>query len=244
MILSDRLAEFVCACEVASGGLIFSRLKDRFDRIYIDEIQDMAGHDLELLEGMMRAGANVTLVGDHRQPTFRTNYSGKNSAFAGYKIIDKFRQWEKLKLCSLDYRTHTYRCNQEITDFADALYKAEPPTKSMNSDRTGHDGVFCIASTSVDSYVQKFQPRILRYDKNSLCAGYDAMNFGMSKGLTFDRVLIFPTGKMATWLGTGVDAHVDGSRAKTYVAITRARYSVAFVLDKPSALPGVLTYQP
>ncbi|MGX7877034.1 UvrD-helicase domain-containing protein [Mesorhizobium sp. ORM6] len=243
-ILSDRLAEFVCACDKASGGKILERLKQRFDRIYIDEIQDMAGYDLELLEAMMKTGVNLTLVGDHRQPTFRTNYSGKNSGYAGYAIIKKFREWEKSKLCSLDYRRVSYRCNQEITDFADALYPAEPTTTSQNRMRTGHDGVFHIPASAVADYVLKYQPQVLRYDKRSPCDGHDAMNFGISKGLTFERVLIFPTKKMAAWLISGNDAHIEGSRAKTYVAMTRARYSVAFVLEKVPTLAGMTAWTP
>lgn len=243
MILSDKLAEFVCACDKSSGGMIFARLRERFDRIYIDEIQDMAGYDLDLLEGMMRAGVNLTLVGDHRQPTFRTNYAGKNSGYAGYKIIAKFREWEKKKLCSLEYRRLSHRCNQEITNFADALYPEEPTTTSENKTRTGHDGVFFIDAEEVPAYVAKHAPQVLRYDKRSACAGLDAMNFGLSKGLTFDRVLIFPTGKMVKWLQTADDIHIDGSRAKTYVAITRARYSVVFVLENSCAFPNVVRFK-
>jgi hypothetical protein len=55
------------------------------------------------------------------------------------------------------------------------------------------------------------------------------MNFGISKGSTFDRVLIFPTTPMRQYL-----EHRDPSKLKRpeslYVAVTRARYSVAFVV--------------
>lgn len=242
LIYSDKIARFACECEAASKGKVFARLKERFDRIYIDEIQDMAGWDLDLLEAMMLAGVNLTLVGDHRQPTFRTNYAGKNSSYGGYKIIDKFREWAKRGLCELDYQLHTHRCNQSITDFADALYKAEPKTESLNRGGTAHDGVFHISLSQVRDYVETWKPQVLRYDKKAKCAGLPAMNFGISKGMTFDRVLIFPTKVMATWLTTGDDKHIDGSRAKIYVAVTRARHSVTFVHADPPALPGILTY--
>lgn len=243
LVYSDKIARFACECDTASGGMVLARLRQRFDRIYVDEIQDMAGYDLELLEAMMRAGVNLTLVGDHRQPTFRTNYSGKNSGYGGYKIIKKFREWQKKGLCSLDYQLHTYRCNQQITDFADALYPAEPKTTSLNVKKTDHDGVFLISTADVPAYIAKYQPQVLRYDKNSDCAGFEAMNFGISKGMTFDRVLIFPTQIMGKWLSTGVDAHIAGSRAKTYVAVTRARYSVTFVHAKNAVLPGITPYK-
>ena len=70
---------------------------------------------------------------------------------------------------------------------------------------------------------------ILRYDKRTNCCNYSAINFGDSKGLTFARVLIFPNDPIKKYLAIGDSEHVKKSRAKFYVAITRAKYSVAFV---------------
>lgn len=60
---------------------------------------------------------------------------------------------------------------------------------------------------------------------------YPAMNFGESKGLSFDRVLIYPTDPIKKWLQNHSSELAPTSRSKLYVAITRARYSVAFVYD-------------
>jgi DNA helicase II / ATP-dependent DNA helicase PcrA len=57
------------------------------------------------------------------------------------------------------------------------------------------------------------------------------MNFGMSKGLSFDRVLIYPTVPIIKWLKNCSSDLAATSRSKLYVAITRARHSVAFVYD-------------
>jgi superfamily I DNA/RNA helicase len=57
------------------------------------------------------------------------------------------------------------------------------------------------------------------------------MNFGESKGLSFDRVLIYPTDPIQNWLRNNNSVIADTSRSKLYVAITRARYSVAFVVS-------------
>ena len=48
-----------------------------------------------------------------------------------------------------------------------------------------------------------------------------AINFGDAKGLTFERVLIYPTKPILAWL----------KDCKLYVAITRAMHSAAFVDD-------------
>ena len=148
----------------------------------------MAGWDIEVIELLLKSKINVTLVGDHRQATFRTNNAAKNSGYGGINIINKFREWDKAKLCGLTYEVETHRCNQHIADIADGFFPAEPKTKSLNRTVTGHDGVFVIPCADVAVYIEKYQPQVLRLDVKTPCHGYPAMNFGESKGLTFERV--------------------------------------------------------
>lgn len=58
-----------------------------------------------------------------------------------------------------------------------------------------------------------------------------AINFGDAKGLTFERVLIYPTKPILAWLKDCNSKLEPKSRAKLYVAITRAMHSAAFVDD-------------
>ena len=230
-IYSDKIAKFICECDRLSGGAVVRRLRARFSHIIIDEIQDMAGYDLEVLELILKAGIPASFVGDHRQATFSTNNSAKNKAFAGPAIVKKFGIWKKAGLISVDYECHTHRCNQVIADLGDTFFPSEPKTKSLNTTVTGHDGVFLVTSADIDAYVKEYSPQVLRYSAATKCGQYDAMNFGASKGLTFDRVLIFPHRKATSWLSSGKLIHVEKSATKMYVASTRARYSVAFVFD-------------
>lgn len=230
-IYSDKIAKFICECDCRSGGAIMRRLKQRFSHIIIDEIQDMAGYDLDLLELMLRSGISVTFVGDHRQATFATNNAAKNKAFGGPAIIKKFELWKKAGLVTIEYECHTYRCNQTIADLGDSFFPNEPKTVSRNNTLTGHDGVFLVAGVDVGAYVKRFSPQVLRYSARTSCDPYEAINFGESKGLTFERVLIFPHGLARSWLASGKISHVEKSASKMYVAVTRARYSVAFVYD-------------
>ena len=230
-IYSDKIAKFICACDRRSGGSIMRRLKQRFSHIIIDEVQDMAGYDLELLELMLKSGIPVTFVGDHRQATFATNHSSKNKGFVGSAIIKKFEAWKKAGLASIDYEQHTHRCNQDIADLGDSFFPNEPKTLSKNDKQTGHDGIFLVGKAHVDQYVDRFKPQLLRYSVKTKCGPHHAMNFGESKGLTFERTLIYPHGPAAKWLASGDIAHVEKSLTKMYVAATRARYSVAFVFD-------------
>ena len=238
-IYSDKIAKFVCKCDSRSGGAIMRRLAQRFSHIIIDEIQDMAGYDLDLLQLILKSGVPVTLVGDHRQATFATNNAAKNKQFAGPAIIKKFELWQKAGLVKVDYERNTYRCNQAIADLGDSFFPSEPTTISRNDCITGHDGLFLVKSKDVNEYVSRFEPQVLRYSASTDCTPYEAMNFGESKGLTFKRVLIYPHGKARSWLASGKISHVEKSASKMYVAVTRARYSVAFVYDgKKCGIPA------
>ena len=202
----------------------------------------MAAYDIDLIELILRSKVKLTLVGDHRQSTYRTNNAAKNAAYAGINIIKKFGEWKKANLCSLNYEKETYRCNQAIADLADAIFPQEPKTISLNNEKTGHDGVFSVPSQNIDAYITQYRPQILRLDVKTDCSGYDAMNFGESKGLSFDRVLIFPHKLANKWLSSGDFKHVAGSASKMYVGITRARYSVAFAFDSEAKVAGVIRH--
>jgi DNA helicase-2/ATP-dependent DNA helicase PcrA len=241
-IYSDKIARFIIECNKETNGAVIARLEDRFHTIFVDEIQDMAGYDLDLLELILRSKIDLVMVGDHRQATYSTNNAAKNGAYAGAKIITKFREWEKAGLVTLSYARETHRCHQLIADLADSFYPAEPKTISKNKAVTEHDGVFLVSDLSVPAYVEKYRPQVLRLDRRTLCNGYAAMTFGESKGMTFDRVLIFPHGKGRQWLGSGKYDHVKDSAAKIYVGVTRARHSVAFVFDAQSQVPGLVRY--
>ena len=107
---------------------------------------------------------------------------------------------------------------------------------------TGHDGAFLVSAQSVPAYIETYRPQVLRLDRRTKCDDYSALNFGESKGMTFDRVLIFPHGKGKQWLTSGDYKHVKDSAAKMYVGISRARHSVAFVLDSHSKIDGLSRY--
>jgi DNA helicase-2/ATP-dependent DNA helicase PcrA len=232
-IYSDKIAKFVCECEKRSSGAVLRRLKDRFAHIIVDEVQDMAGYDLDLIELMLKAGVPLTLVGDFRQATFATNHSSKNKAFAGASIVAKFEAWKRAGLVTIGYEQHTHRCNQPIADLGDGFFPLAPKTISRNATLTGHDGIFLVASGDVPAYALRFTPQVLRYSAATKCDGHRALNFGEAKGMTFERVLIFPHGKARDWIKTGQISHVEKTLSKMYVGVTRARYSVAFVFDGP-----------
>lgn len=222
----DHIAELAELIAKESDYKNITRLSELYDYIFIDEVQDMAGYDLEIFNMLMYSSINTLFVGDIRQATYSTTNQIKNKKYRGINIINYFLEREDI--CSINQSLSvSYRCNQMICDFADGLFSKFTNTVSQNEECTGHDGVFIVHPNDVEHYLKKYNPQCLRYDSRTILP--NAINFGDSKGLTFDRVLIKPTKKMEQYLKSGVLDLDETTLAKFYVAITRARYSVGII---------------
>lgn len=230
-IYADKISRFVIDCEKNSNGLVSKRLAEIYDEIFIDEFQDLAGYDLEVLEVFLRAGIRMVIVGDPRQTTYATNNSAKNRQYRDMNILKKADAWKADNLCQIETHAKNYRCNQKICEFADMLWPFMEETESFNRIATEHDGIFVVSEDNVHEYVRRFSPVILRYNRKADTYGYHALNFGNAKGLEFDRVLIIPHGPIKKYLKSGEVNDVKGSLSKFYVAVTRAKHSVAFLYD-------------
>ena len=132
-------------------------------------------------------------------------------------------------MCTIESMSGTYRCNQTICNFANALWPGMDIMTPLRNDTTDHDGVFVVAENVAEKYIQRFSPQVLRHDKRAKSYGCEALNFGLAKGLQFERVLIVPTAPIKKYLKHGALTDVEKSRDKLHVAVTRARHSVAFV---------------
>jgi DNA helicase II / ATP-dependent DNA helicase PcrA len=242
-IYRDKVSKFACEVIRRTGGLPIRRFEKIFDCLFIDESQDLAGFDLELVEHLLKSCTDVVMVGDHRQATYTTNDARKNKRYARAKIVDKFEEWQSVSLCAVEYRTESHRCVQSICDFADLLYPNFPKTHSLNKVKTGHDGVFGVRPSHVGDYCARFDPQPLRYNRTFEVAG-KPLNFGNAKGMTFERTLIYPHGPLRRFLNSAQLADAGKEIPKLYVAITRARQSVAFVVDDEILMPGVSMFEP
>ncbi|MFO6245838.1 ATP-dependent helicase, partial [Pseudomonas aeruginosa] len=156
--------------------------------------------------------------------------------------LEWFLEREADGLLSISYATTTYRCRAEIAAFSDTIFDKSwgfPETISENHVESEHDGVFLVHSKHVSQYVESYQPQCLR---NTASSGkdftLDFMNFKVSKGATFERVLIVPTAPIRTFIQKQECLEATPAAA-FYVATTRARQSLAIIIDNPgkSKLP-------
>ena len=241
-IYSDKIAKFVCrACERSKNAVV-QRLEKIYSTIYIDEVQDLAGYDLDLVKILMTSTSNIILVGDPRQVTYYTHWETKNSNFRNGKIELFLKQCPKKLKIEVDKEilNKSHRNNKAICDFSSLLYQGEfsntEPCSCVECHpaEIEHQGIFLVKENDIRAYIEKYEAIQLIWDrKNKIYLKNNAFyNIGISKGKSFNRVLIYPTKDMVTWLSNAETMLKDETRAKLYVAITRARYSVAFVVNE------------
>lgn len=247
-IYSDKLSKFVFKCNQESDGAVIDRLSRIYSYILVDEIQDLAGYDLELLKLLFGSDSNIHMVGDPRQVLYLTHNERKYAKYKDGKIKDFIQNECKKSNCEIDESSLnvSHRNNQKICDFSAKLYPCYNSCKSTQNNKTEHDGVFLVKMKAVEKYLQKYNPLQLRLNKatKDIYKNYHVLNFGNSKGLSFDRVLIFPTINMGKWLKNNNQKLESKTRSQFYVAITRARYSVGIVydFDSSSKIEGVKFY--
>lgn len=242
-IYSDKLSKFVVRCNKKSDGSVIDRLSRIFSHIYIDEAQDLAGYDLELLKLLFSSSINTILVADPRQVVYLTHNEKKFSRYSNGKIKDfilneckSIFSPENIDETSLK---HSHRNSKAICYLASKLYPNLPRNEPCSChdcrvEKLDHIGVFYVKKEDILNYLNKFYNTVqLRLNKNSkgVFENYPSYNFGVSKGLGFERVLIFPTKDMKYWLFNNNKKLEDKTRAQLYVALTRAKYSAAIVLD-------------
>jgi len=232
-IYSDKLSKFVYKCDTKSSGLVISRITKIFKYIYIDEYQDLAGYDYEIVELLLNNNnINTFIVGDPRQVTYRTNRSSKNSK--KYNILSDFIMDKCGRCCEIDNYTlsKSWRNCEKICNISSNLYPNYQPCVSGCNYNVDNQGVFLIDKNDTQAYINSFSPMQLRWNRKiQVVSNTPVQNMGESKGLEYDRVLIYPTKGMINWLKNPSCVLSDESRAKFYVALTRARYSAAIVCN-------------
>lgn len=246
-IFSDKIAEFAFRCYKNNAEFFISRIGNIFDTIFIDEAQDLVAWDLELIKILLKKiNCKVVICADPRQNTYDTSGSRKNSDYKGR--IDKYLN-EKVNTTKKNYvevDSTTLNCShrsvKEICEFAS---RVEPEYPGMlpchciecENKRGAYNclkGMFLVKQSDEMSFIRKYNPISLIYSTKSKSLVKTSMyyNYGESKGLEFDSCIIHPISTIIQkFLATGVNHLAYKTKCLLYVALTRARYACAIVVE-------------
>lgn len=247
-VYSDKLSKLVMQCDEKHSGAVFDRLSRVFPHVFVDEVQDLAGYDLDVLEALARSPVRLLMVGDPRQVTYLTHHERRHGKYVNGGIAAFLRTLPKKLKIEVDETSlgRSHRNSALICEISSKLYPEYAAVEACGcvacrQRGATNTGLFILRTADYAHYLASVRPLQLRDAIDS--AGVDpsapAMNFGESKGRGFDHVVILPTSPMKKWLADPKSDLKPQSRARFYVAITRARHSVAIAMDwKEGSLPA------
>lgn len=240
-ISPDRTSHLAYLCNKHSKKKVITRLEEIYSHIFIDELQDYAGWDLEIIRLLFESKIQVSCVGDYKQATYRTNNSPKNRQYRDENIRNFFAALEQHQLCTVSYKNSTRRFNHEICNFINTIHNDKnsmvlPDPIVNQEEQPDNIGVYLIAPQYLKEYCEYYQPVILRYAKNSKIEFYHGckvINYGGSKGATYSRTLIIPVSTVLPFVTEQSHIISNKTRSKFYVACTRAKHSIVFAVSNP-----------
>ncbi|KTC00392.1 RNA helicase [Pseudomonas syringae ICMP 11168] len=246
---SGLLAKLAALVAKLSKDAPAKRLKEIYQKVFFDEVQDLVGWDYDVIKSLSKVMVDsICCVGDFRQTIYTTTF-GHKAPQTPLQKVDYFVGKMKFEKHSMPKNR---RCIQEICDLADAIHpglyeKTVSGVEKVPDELSNHYGTFVVKQSQVSDYLKAFQPQVLRWSSTT-GTGYlpddlICYTFGSCKGLGFDRVLVIPPDKHLKFIGGNTTMFdkdkTEESRNKLYVAVTRARYSLAFLVEdkKVKGLP-------
>lgn len=231
-IFSDKLSEFCYQCYDLNKSALIKRIETIFDTIFIDEAQDLVGHDFDIIKIIARSQVRLIMAGDPRQYIYDThptnkysNYKGRIDQFCEEKINHKRKRFIELDTTTIN---SSWRCPNNVCHLANSFMCNYPPMISRYSDSVAQ--IFAVRESDIDTYSLIYKPIALTWDKNKPISKHSIgrYNWGDSKGLEFESVLVYCT--KPAWMWVAGKSQKVGDAEKLYVAITRAKKALAFVV--------------
>lgn len=240
-IYSGFLAKLATLIASLSKDAAAKRLKHIYQRVFFDEVQDLVGWDYDVIKSLSSVMVDtICCVGDFRQTIYTTTFGHKAPQTPKQKI-DYFV--DKMKFTKHPMPTNR-RCIQEICNLSDTIHaglydKTISGVTKVPDKMASHCGVFIVKQSQITEYLAAYQPQVLRWSSTTgnkyLLSNVICYTFGSCKGLGFDRVVVIPPKKHREFIAGDMKAFekdsTNESQNKLYVAITRARYSLAFLVD-------------
>ncbi len=226
-IYGSRISARLCQEDVI--GDVIERIERYFDLLMIDEVQDLGGHDFNLLKAVVRVKAEQLLVGDFYQHTFDTSRDGNVNTNL-YEDYSKYLS--RLSAIGYTIDTHSlgasHRCSPEICELVSSRLGIE-----ITSRKTECADVKVVENPkdALDLYEN---PKVVKlfYSESSKYGCY-ALNWGASKGQDHheDVCVVMNKTTFKAFASGALTTLKPATRNKLYVALTRARRNVYIVAE-------------
>ncbi|WP_298940614.1 AAA family ATPase [uncultured Psychromonas sp.] len=228
-IYHNRMAKMMMDLEGVSD--ISERIEKYFDFFCVDEVQDFAANDFNLLCALSPTRVEILMVGDFYQHTFDTSRDGSTQGNLHKKGLDKYLDQLKKSGYTIDCEalSHSYRCSPSVCQFVrDSI---GIPIESHRDDEVKIQYVDAREQVNIlqkdDAIVKLF------YQKSSTYLGWTD-NWGNTKGLDdFEDVcIVLNPQTLKAYEKSELNTLAASTANKLYVACTRAKGNLYFVPEK------------
>lgn len=226
-LYSNRMAGMILAFDRMNE--LNRRIARYFDTVLIDEIQDFAGHDFNLLSEMSVGNVNLLGVGDFFQHTYDTSRDGSVNRNL-HKDIDSFRG--KLKDANFDIDetslAKSHRCSPSVCAFVEQNVGI-----SISSHRNDATTVEYVEKDSHAEQLYRQSDIVKLFYDQHYAYTCNSDNWGASKGNdSYKSVCVVLNDKTERLYKSGdLKSLNERTRNKLYVACTRARQNIYLVSE-------------
>ncbi|MCM2339487.1 MAG: AAA family ATPase [Burkholderiales bacterium] len=224
----NRIAKLLQELNVLDD--INERLEKYYDCLYIDEIQDFAGHDFDLLKSLVRAKLEIKLVGDFYQHTFDTSRDGttNNDLHNDYK--EYIKNFEQLGIKpDTEHLNKSWRCTPTICNFITENLKIE-----IYSHKNNMSTVEFISDPKIIEEIFSNNNVVKLFYRESSKYKCLSRNWGDSKGENkFEDVcVVLNKTTMKHFKDKKLSKLVSGTKNKLYVACSRPHRNLFFIEEE------------
>lgn len=201
---------------------IRARLERHFDQFFVDEVQDFASNDFNLLLELTKANLEFMLVGDFFQHTFDTSRDGQIRTNLHKRGVQAYvREFEAVGIevdaGSLD---KTHRCSAAVCGFITDVIGIAIATR-----RTDETRVISVEDEGEALSLARDPTKVMLFYSGSSKYDCHANNWGNCKGLnSYGDVCVALNPNTFKHLKAGTVRELpDQTKNKLYVACSRAR---------------------
>lgn len=211
---------------------IIKRIERYFNYIYIDEIQDFASHDFNLLLNLIKTNCNILLVGDFYQHTFDTSRDGNvnSNLYNDYdNYINKIKNSDSnIKVDTVNF-LKSKRCSKQVCEFITEYLKIKIESynnhDSIIREIDDENAIEKIAND--DNIVKLFYQNSKKYDMKN------KDNWGNSKGNTYiNTCVVLNKNSYEKYKKHKLNELPSSTKNKLYVALSRATNDVYIINEK------------
>lgn len=209
---------------------LIARIERFYDQLFVDEVQDFAGHDFDLLLALMPAQVDILLVGDFYQHTFDTSRDGPTNRTLHDNIQRYEHRFSDVGV-QVDKETlsHSWRCGTAVCDFITSHLQI-----NIGSHRHDETAIVSVITQDHANAIHADPEVVKLFYQESYKYGCHALNWGASKGMDHfqDVCVVLSDRNWKLYLGGSFAGVPAQTRNKLYVACSRARGNLYLVHEK------------